>query len=247
MNIKRLIIFGIVGLLPLVELHANEIEKGSSMTKRPRLRVVSGTERKMPIKLFSAHGMIEAEVTAIRLDIELPNGKKKTSEMIIGRENKTNLTWWRLAPGPKYSREPLMDYLKNNAIYRTPEEIVVFSILGGKSLLIERFNSNHKTIQEAANSVLPKLSDELDTVGYPHGSGKIVVKLWPILGNDFFFLKFHSTPSGTVVSEVTKRGSNWEIFLQGPNKDTAQISLNGQFEIISGTINGKTVPRKSAK
>jgi hypothetical protein len=76
--------------------------------------------------------------------------------------------------------------------------------------------------------------------GAGQGNGHRFACLARILPPDFYLLKYSDGPApALVLRTVTNNSGQWIVALDGPNGDSAVVTLNDKYEVI----NAKVVPR----
>lgn len=171
------------------------------------------------------------DIHVTKLASESKSGK---AEVILLHEPRSGLFWWTYQMlDPTQSSEGIAAFQSTFIICITEAKIVVFNF--SKPFVWVRESTEHySTIEEGRNGVLAtlkKTSKEIESGSVEWFRGTNVAKA---VGNDFLNLKGSASPfPGPKLREVIRKNGQWHLTLDGPNKDSAEVVLGEDYQLIS--------------
>ena len=177
---------------------------------------------------------VQLDLQDMQVTMPFADGTSGKAEIILLHEPRSGLFWWTYqALDPTQSSEGVAAFQSTSVICVTEEKIVVFKFR--KPFVWVRESTEHyPTIDEGRNSVLAtlkKTSKEIETGSVEWFRGTNVAKA---VGYDFLHLKGNASPfPGPKLKEVSRKNGQWHLTLDGPNKDSAELVLGEDYQLIS--------------
>src|SRR6185503_753867 len=157
---------------------------------------------------------VQLDLQDMQVTMPFADGTSGKAEIILLHEPRSGLFWWTYqALDPTQSSEGVAAFQSTSVICVTEEKIVVFK--GRNSVL----------------ATLKKTSKEIETGSVEWFRGTNVAKA---VGYDFLHLKGNASPfPGPKLKDVTRKNGQWHLTLDGPNKDSAELVLGEDYQLIS--------------
>jgi hypothetical protein len=195
------------------------------------VRVVSQTPPR-PLQTTKDGQSVDAERQTARVALRLPNGKDAAAYVFMVREPQSGLHWWSYQ-GAETSAltatdDPAMEFVVAFAGDKAVGFAFATPFLGIREVQGRR--NDFAAIQQAAAAEI-----ERNLRAIQDGSMTWVreITLAGKLDREFMHLAGSAAPVEPKVTAVTRANGRWEVTLQGPNRDTAVVTLDDQYEVVS--------------
>lgn len=209
----------------------------SSPSCESRPQSIEGKIQSRSIQVMKQGQPVQVDLQAVQVTMPLADDKSGKAEIILLHEPKTGLFWWTYqALDPNQSSEGIAAFQSTSSICVTEEKIVVFKF-SRPFIWVRESTEHYASIDEGRNSVLAtlkKTSKEIETGSVEWFRGINVTKA---VGYDFLSLKGSaSLIPGPKLRGVTRKDDQWHLTLDGPNKDSAELVLGEDYELISAVL-----------
>jgi hypothetical protein len=198
------------------------------------VKVLSQAVRTKQMQALKDGQPVSVEMQTVRISVGLPNGKQTEAYVLMLREPKSGLYWWTYqgvaanASGGA-SPEPSLDYV----VYFSDTKAVGFSFFTPFLAMreVQGKKPDFASIQQTATAEI-----EGNAQAIQDGSMQWVreVNVSSKIGRDFLF------PGGSAsifpkpkVTAVNHSNDRWDITLEGPNHDFAQLTLDDRYALLN--------------
>lgn len=200
----------------------------------PAVKVVSQTAATKTMQALKDGQTVNVERRTVRIALALPSGKEIPAYVLMVREPQSGLYWWTYQAAPATtttdtSDEPPLNY----SLYFTADKAVGFAFarpfLGIREILGTK--PDFTAIQQTALAEI-----ERNARAIQDGSMRWAreVSVTGRVGRDFLYLAGSASPFPRPrIAGISRAGGQWEVALEGPNKDTARITLDDQYAVVN--------------
>src|SRR5579863_4662634 len=205
----------------------------------PHARIVPGSVKTEPIQAFGATQLTKLD--SERFDVELPSATQLTSVVLL-RDPQTGLFWWTYQPRQSGSVGDFGEsFLRTSITCTSHDEIVNWrSAASPPRLWILKSSEHFPSMSDGRAHALASLENAHGELKTRWSESFREVDLARALPPDFLLLRNSAAPArATELRKVTNKDVHWAVLLDGPNGDSAILSLNDKYELISA----KVVPR----
>jgi len=209
-------------LLNAMELHPVQVQVVES---------IQGTTQ--PTQVVKDGRPVEVELRAARLSIAFPSGKVGYADVRMLYEPRTKLFWWTyqtIEPNGPVLRASLDDF----AVYLTDSKIVAFNLFMS-ALSVRDSMSHFLSLDEGQTKILERIRENAERIENGSMTWARTIRLGPALP-DFLLLKGSAAPPHAKVREVTKAPGEWRLILDGPNKNSAEVVLSDEYDLLRATV-----------
>jgi len=203
-----------------------------------KVEVSKGTVQASHVSVMKDGKPVNVDVRQEEVSIGLPNGSTSTADVILLREPKSGLFWWRfqgLSPGQHLTKPALYgDYV----VYISAGKVFGFTF-AQPSLWIRESGQHYSGLDQGEAAVLDEIKSKVGEIQVRSGGayfGDRSVNLGRTLASDFLHLRNSASPFPQArIRSVSRSNGTWHLILDGPNKDTAEAVLSDDYQIISTT------------
>lgn len=210
----------------------------STEAQDSHVRVAAGSEMSARVAVVKNGGQAKVDSKGFVADVSLAPGKGESYDVLMLRDPSTGLFWWAYAPHMESPLGVADRLLKNSVVDFTDTKVVAFSFHHPPASLWIRESREHcANMQEGQIYALRSLDKKQGEVDLGFIKGYQIVDLWKPLGGDFVYPKSIASPSSVpALRTVTKTPDAWQVVLDGPNGDSALVSLNDKYELIGAKV-----------
>lgn len=203
---------------------------------------ISGTAR--PSRFIQVpDGTSNASVEVRQVDIlfDPGSGPRHRGAIILLYEPTSQRYWWTIEGTQPDDYADLADgFLKGNRIYDHSGRLAVFGY-HDQTLTVREDSGQAADITDAQQKAMEGLDREWDSVNSDPWWGVHAIKLVPVLGKSFVFLKDSAFKlPGPTVESVTRPDDYWVVALNGPNGDGAEVALDNSFQVLRHSVGPRT-------
>jgi hypothetical protein len=169
--------------------------------------------------------------------VEIYKDSIHTAVMFLLYEAESGNYWWAVQGISPDGPSDLLDtFLTKHRIYVSDGHLWVFGFVS--PMFGARKESGQAIgIADAEKKALGELRRRFSDIESHSWNGIHHTNLWSFLGNKFLNLTNSAMPEPpTKLSSITRDEGNWVVGLDGPNGDSARITLNDHFEVIRSEI-----------
>lgn len=197
----------------------------------PAVRVLSQTAP-ASMKAVKDGQAVDVEKRSARIAMKLPNGKEIPADVLMVREPQSGLYWWTFqraadnAPATP-TTEPALDYV----LYFTGDKTVGFTF-ASPFLGIREVQGRLPDLATVERTAVGEIAKNASAI--QDGSMQWVreINMVSHVGRDFLHLAGSAAPVDTKVTAVSRSGGQWEVTLQGPNRDTVRVILDDKYAVV---------------
>src|SRR6185295_7702161 len=200
----------------------------------PRPQSIEGRIRSSSMQVMKNDQPVQLDLQEMQVTIPFADSKSGKAEIVILHEPRSGLFWWGYQTlDASQSGEGSATFQSPSIVCVTEEKIVVFKF-SRPFVWVRESTEHYPTIDEGRNRVLAtlkKISKEIETGSVEWFRGINVTKA---VGVDFFHLKGSASPfPGPKLKEAIRKNGQWHLTLDGPNKDSAELVLGEDYQLIS--------------
>jgi hypothetical protein len=214
---------GILGALILVFMNASPQSVG----------VLEGTVQNRALEVRKENALVTVESRTEVVKVLFPSGKAGLARVAMIYDPGSRLFWWKYqtVEGNQPPSQPL-DLSKDETIVIKKGEIIGFSFFDN-TLWVRVLSKSVSDLKEAQATVLQDIERDAAAIesGAMHWAQP--VNLRPALGPDFLHLKGSASPFPmAVLRDVKRNGGSWELLFDGPNRDSAEVTLSENYRVL---------------
>ena len=185
------------------------------------------------IRVESAAGPVTASAAEAATDLQFASGRTEPGYMVVVYEPRSRLFWWRHElRNPTVETGPIARLKESSKFYLTDSKLVSF-VVNGRFLHIRESTERVNSLQEGLNGALASLKASLGEIESGTKEWFTRVDL-SALGREFFLRPGHAATLDTpAITAVSFSGNRWTVTLQGPNRDTAVVTLDDKYMVLS--------------
>jgi hypothetical protein len=169
-----------------------------------------------------------------RMTLQLPSGKTGQGDLLMLYDPQTQLFWWHYSEAAESGQTPakVSDPLANYTVYITGAKIVVFTF-SKPSVWVRESTERYPSLAEGqagAQAALRRMSDKIE-------GGAVEwfreINVLEAVGRDFLSRRGSPSPfPRPKLREVSRTNNQWHLILDGPNKDSAEVVLSDDYQVV---------------
>jgi hypothetical protein len=169
--------------------------------------------------------------------VEVVKGNAQIAVMFLLYEPESRNYWWALQGVTPGDPSNVLDaFLSKHRIYVLNGHVWVFGFVspmfGGREE-----SGQASDIADARDKAVSELQQRFSQIQGHSWNGIHQVNVGPVLGNGFMALKYSSmSEPSPKLNSVTREDGNWVAVLDGPNGDSARMTLNDNFDVVRSEI-----------
>jgi hypothetical protein len=176
------------------------------------------------------------ELRKFRSPIQFPSGKTKFADITMVFETRTGLFWWDYyqPTGPDFSTRSIAEMLSRDKFYIGAGRIARFA-LSGSDLRIRQCAERYQSIEDGQAHALREIRANAANIEQNswHWFHLIDLVTAKALEREFMMLTGSASPlPEPKIREVARKNGAWQLIIDGPNKDTAEVVLNDAYEVV---------------
>lgn len=192
-------------------------------------RVLSERAVTVPMRVLKDGQTVKPELRNATVSIRSAGGKETKANVLVMREPQSGAYWWTyqqtLAAGNE--EQPAWD----QTVYFTGDKAVGFTF-SRPYLEVREISGRQPTLDAAQQAAVADLQKNIGAIHDGSATWGREISVVGKLGRDFLSLKdsaaFFPQPKVTAVKRMAR---GWEVTLEGPNRDTAVLTLDDQYQI----------------
>src|SRR5882762_2196717 len=190
---------------------------------------VDGSAVSKPIEFSQDGRRIRIEMKDVQGRISAPSGTASVVEVLALYDPHSKLFWWTHQYGDQaHPGELARRFLAESVVYLSSTELVAFR--GGLFLRITPSSQPYPSLRDGLLHVFTVLDERRTKMEQEWADGSILVNLGKVLSPSFIHLRNSSAPFPLPkLRTVTRSGNQWRIVLDGPNGDSAIVTLNEKY------------------
>lgn len=168
-----------------------------------------------------------------RTPLSFPSGKAGQVDLVMLYDPESRLFWWQyrtIDPGqpPAAGDEPLA----GSVVYVTGDKLVVFNF-SVPFVWVRESSERYPSLAEGragAQAALRKMSGQIE-----RGGDELfrTINVGKAVGSDFLHLAGDASSSPEPkLREVSRKDGRWHLILDGPNKDSAEVVLSDDYQLV---------------
>lgn len=176
--------------------------------------------------------------------VDIADNSGHRGAIVLIYEPVSGAWWWTFRASARQDTSDMLDpFLSGLRIAMSGSHLYVFGFAGHRLELREE-SGKATGIDDARTQAVADLGMHWADLQTGAWLGTRFIDLNPIVGGDFLHLKDSAAllPTATLRS-VVRRGNQWLVTLDGPNRDAVQITLSDSF----GVVGVAPVPAKSTE
>lgn len=195
--------------------------------------VVEGTLQNSIAIAWKVNDPLSLDTRSAELRISFPSGKLAYQLINMAYDPSSRLFLWRytdIEPGSK-----LADVQKLQEAYNlqlTRDKIVGFTCSWSTVSIVES-GDRFASMEEGQSNIIRSIKSNPQATRNAWHQLLHQIDLRPLLGNDFVLLRGSASPFPMpTLRDVKRKDGQWELLFDGPNKDSAKITLSDDYRIL---------------
>jgi hypothetical protein len=194
-------------------------------------RVLSERTVTVPMRVLKDGQAVKPEMRNATVDIRSTDGKNTKANVLVIREPQSGAYWWTyqetLAGGSE--EQPAWDH----TVFYTGDKAVGFNF-SRPYLEVREIQGRQPSLDAAQQAAVADLQKNIRAIHDGAAPWGREISVAGKLGRDFLSVKdsaaFFPQPKVTAVKRAAR---GWEVTLEGPNRDTAVLVLDDQYQITA--------------
>jgi hypothetical protein len=200
------------------------------------IRIISSAQaRAEAVRIIRDGAPAETESRTLRLAIGLPSGKTAYGDITILYESSTGLMWWFYQGVERLDDSGLLQSPLGGFVVRASDGKVAGFSLYQSVLWIRDSTAHVSSLDDGQAAVLARMKDNAERIEKGTMQWGRSIRLGPTLP-DFFLLKGSAAPARGTIREIVKTPGGWRLLLDGPNKNSAEVILDDEYNLIRASV-----------
>ncbi|MEO8678071.1 MAG: hypothetical protein ABI665_03440 [Vicinamibacterales bacterium] len=189
--------------------------------------------RSEEIRVETAAGPVTAVAAEAAADVQFANGRTESGYVVGVYEPKSGVFWWRYeVRNPSVLTGPIERMKERVRFYGADARLVSFQT-NGRFLNIRESVERVNSLQAGIDSALASLKTSLGEIESGAKEWFTRVDL-SSLGHDFFLRPGNAAAlDPPAVKSVSLSAGRWDVTLEGPNRDTAILTLDDKYAVVN--------------
>jgi hypothetical protein len=144
----------------------------------------------------------------------------------------TGLFLWRYQESDPENPGGILERFEKDSVVVAQEEKLVEFLFLGATLWVHESTEKHSTMNEGQAALVSRMERYGADTQHVALQSYREINLAQALGPDFLHDRNHADPSrAPKLHEVSAPGAKWRVVLDGPNGDTAVVSLGEKYQV----------------
>jgi hypothetical protein len=206
----------------------------SLASTKHEVQIVDGTMQSKRTQVLEDGQPVQVDLRKMRVTIKFPSGKTRQADITMLHEPRHGLFWWDYYEVPEQD-QPSTDVAEltvKSKFYIIENKIVAFTF--SRSLWIRECVERHSSMNDGQAKVFSEIESKAGEIEKGQWEWFHEINVAKVLGFDFFHLKGSASPFPEPrLREVTRKGAEWHLTFDGPNKDSAEVVLGDDYQVVS--------------
>ncbi len=191
-----------------------------------------GQMRSEAVQVETERGPIAAQAVEAPAELRLPGGRGESGYVVGVYEPSSRLFWWRYERGNRAVTASAIERLKSKVRFYLVDATLVSFVMNGRFLDLRESRDRADSPQAGLDKAVAGLNASLAEIESGTKAWFTRVDL-ERLGADFFLNSDAAmTADPPRVVRVAFAGGRWDVTLEGPNKDTARVTLDDKYSVV---------------
>jgi hypothetical protein len=199
------------------------------------VQIMDGTVQSKSVQLLIDGKPVQVELRKARVAIRFPSGNTGQADVTMLYEPQSRLFWWDYYQVPRLDQPStdIAELLAKSRFFVTQDSIDRFAF-SRPTLRIRQCSEHYSNLDEGQAKTLTEINNNAGEIEKGRWNWFREINLAKALGFDFMHLKGSASPfPEPKLREVTRRDGEWHLTFDGPNKDSAEVVLGDDYQVVS--------------
>jgi hypothetical protein len=171
------------------------------------------------------------EIPAVEMQVAI-GSDANLADILLLHDPQTGLFLWRYQESDPDNPGSILERFEKESVLVAKEDKLVEFLFLGATLWVQESTENYATMSDARAAVISRMERYGADISHVVQQSYQEISLAQVLGPDFLRDRQNPDPArAPKLREVSAPGAKWRLVLDGPNGDTAVVTLGEKYQV----------------